>query len=988
MDSFHAIRAFLHGVRRRLRRRDALRALAVVATLLVGLALVGPLAAGWVPERGLLLLQRGLVVAAAAALVGAVGWGFVLPRRRFRRDADIARYVGVLAPAVASDLLSSVELERELERSPRFSRDLAVALANDTSLRLDLIDEQRLVPRGAVRRPALALVVAAGATAICWLSLPELVRAGWARLLAPPPAEEPASSAAPVAEPLVGDLKVVLRYPAYTRRPPLFLPASSGDILAPKGTEVALETTALRAAIGAKLVFDAGPGETGASERALTIDGHVLHANLTVDRPRRFRFMLTPPQGQPMIEAEAHRIEVEPDRAPRVELIAPADELDVSSRRRVELAYSVDDDYGISEIALVWRGNGKEERKVLPPPRPGARTAQAKFYWDLAEIALQPGIRIAYHLEAKDNDDVGGPNVGSSRTFYLRVFSPRERHEEVIERQQQLFEEAVATLATRLELGAEVDRRDSYGQLERLVLDLAGLLTLIDADTLAPKGLKAEVEGIHGRLEKLVRDEQPLLAGKKLADHDKKVVPELEHDTLLMDDWLSRQRMEELLAISDELKQHRARLHELLTQFERTKSPELRAEIEREMKAIEQRLAELQAKASKMAGEVADRFMNADAMEARDQGDCFAKVRELIARGELAAADKQLEKCGRQVDAQAEALEQALRGVRNDRFAEEEKAYGELMSEVADLERDQRSVASEAQELDDRYKKRAAEAARDRKNPQQEKARKTLERLRKETGEIPRDGLTPFAQEELDALKSREDDLGKMLDEGDVAEALALARHAEEELKTIGADVADNLADGRPWSSRTEEAGDKVARARPTAQQLIDELEQATPSPSEIMGPEDRQKSAELRKRQKALRERLERLMQKTQKRKDLPGTVQDAAQKGFGEAGEMMGRAEERFGAPDPLGARDQAEDAADKLGTMMKKDIPRAGRPTMVGQNGRNPDEEPVKIPGSEEYKPPETFREDILDAMKKGQAPDAYKDQVKRYYEELVK
>src|SRR5262249_27066427 len=151
-------------------------------------------------------------------------------------------------------------------------------------------------------------------------------------------------------------------------------------------------------------------------------------------------------------------------------------------------------------------------------------------------------------------------------------------------------------------------------------------------------------------------------------------------------------------------------------------------------------------------------------------------------------ADKQLEKCGRQVDAQAEALEQALRGVRSDRFVEEEKAYGELMSEVAELEREQRGLAGEAQELDDRYKKKAAEAARDRKNPQQEKAKKTLEKLRKETADIPREGLTPFAQEELDALKKREDDLGKMLDEGDVAEALAMAKHAEDELKTIGAD--------------------------------------------------------------------------------------------------------------------------------------------------------------------------------------------------------
>ena len=33
------------------------------------------------------------------------------------------------------------------------------------------------------------------------------------------------------------------------------------------------------------------------------------------------------------------------------------------------------------------------------------------------------------------------------------------------------------------------------------------------------------------------------------------------------------------------------------------------------------------------------------------------------------------------------------------------------------------------------------------------------------------------------------------------------------------------------------------------------------------------------------------------------------------------------------------------------------------------------------------PEEYRKDILDAMKQG-APEKYKDQVKRYYEEIVK
>jgi hypothetical protein len=44
-------------------------------------------------------------------------------------------------------------------------------------------------------------------------------------------------------------------------------------------------------------------------------------------------------------------------------------------------------------------------------------------------------------------------------------------------------------------------------------------------------------------------------------------------------------------------------------------------------------------------------------------------------------------------------------------------------------------------------------------------------------------------------------------------------------------------------------------------------------------------------------------------------------------------------------------------------------------------------VEIPGADKFQVPEEYRKDILDAMKQS-APEKYKDQVKRYYEEIVK
>ena len=50
-------------------------------------------------------------------------------------------------------------------------------------------------------------------------------------------------------------------------------------------------------------------------------------------------------------------------------------------------------------------------------------------------------------------------------------------------------------------------------------------------------------------------------------------------------------------------------------------------------------------------------------------------------------------------------------------------------------------------------------------------------------------------------------------------------------------------------------------------------------------------------------------------------------------------------------------------------------------------DPTQEKVEIPGAEAHRISEEFRKDLLEAMKQG-APERYKNEVQRYYEELVK
>jgi hypothetical protein len=46
-----------------------------------------------------------------------------------------------------------------------------------------------------------------------------------------------------------------------------------------------------------------------------------------------------------------------------------------------------------------------------------------------------------------------------------------------------------------------------------------------------------------------------------------------------------------------------------------------------------------------------------------------------------------------------------------------------------------------------------------------------------------------------------------------------------------------------------------------------------------------------------------------------------------------------------------------------------------------------DPVRIPGADESAAPRAWRQELLDAMKE-KAPERYRDDVRRYYEELVR
>src|SRR5262249_23136606 len=413
------------------------------------------------------------------------------PLYRLRRTRDVARQVGTHAPKLSSDLVSTVELEPELPalaREPRFSHELVLALAEQTAQAVGTLELSRVAPTRPLKRPLQAL---AGLCAI--YVLVALTAPGWLGRAAHALGRRGPLYAESSDEPIIGDIALTLTYPRYSGLAPKVIPNTSGDVLALKGTEVQIETRALLPAKQATLVLGGGDA------RPAELSGGVLHARFRVEVPTTYGSVRGLPGGRAVREPIAHKIEIDPDRPPKVDMFAPSEDLEVAGPKIVELGFAAEDDYGLSEIALVWQvGSGPEQRKVLRSGI-GTRSAQGRHDWDLAEVGLRAGMRVAYRIEARDTDNVSGPNVGSSRTFYLRLFSAREKHEAQIERQAELLEEVLRALAERLEAPAPTDEQagrfldalSAAHEREQAAITLAARLSdEAKANPMAPKELR------------------------------------------------------------------------------------------------------------------------------------------------------------------------------------------------------------------------------------------------------------------------------------------------------------------------------------------------------------------------------------------------------------------------------------------------------------------------------------------------------------------
>jgi hypothetical protein len=1010
MGEQDGIQSFLAIVRRRLLLRASLQTAGYGAAALgVGLFALGLSASAVGPAD---FWPTVTAVFAGVLALAVFARGVLVPARALRDDRAAARRTGALLPAMASDLLSAVELaDAPVEARGAASPTLVRAFREQVAGALAPVAPAGLVSFGPALR-AMALGALVAAVLVAAVGAWPAVGRGLRTLVHRPSRFE---GAAVSAVPLVGDVRVTYDYPAYTGLPPRTVEGSTGDIAAVKGTRVRIETHPLRPARRALLLL----GESGeAGEIGAALSGDRLTAELMLNDDGSYRFWLEPAFGRPIREERSHRLTAEADAPPRVEILGPADRLELASPRPIEIGYSASDDFGLAAVELVYRVGDRPEQRVPLRDGAGARTVQGRMLWDPSTAGL-PGRglagaeRIAYRVEAHDRDQISGPKVGSSRTLYVIIQNPHENLEDRLERQRDILEKLIGDLATRLEHDPAVAPQppgatDAAAAADERVAAIAAaheaeeghlalLGRLLDEDrreAVLGKTLRAALAGIADRLEHLLREEAQALAALKgkgkpgsgrarIDAASAKQVAELETDVLKLDDLIGRERLEDLASLGKELTEAHQRLEDLLERYKKTKDEALRRQLAREARDLRARLADLAQKiaAVKARNDVSEEWRNLPEM--KDIEEQARKLDDMIERGDDADLEKALSELGDELRGMRKMLDQNLDGFGAERFPQENRVVADLMKKIGDIEGDERSLQKETQAI---AEKQEAEVERRLKGQMDDFIKREgekIDRLKQKLGGVPAGDPESALGEEIERARESTKQMRRLLAERDLAEAKGEAERAESSLERAGEHL-DELAEARRArhggvEAERDKRADAVGEARGLAQEIADDLGKLMPKPSDTLTPAEREAARAQAEKQAAIGKRTDEVADEAARRLGkMPGMEKAEGElKGAGarmrEAGDALKRDESKPAAT-------AERDAADRLSKLRDSMRERS-------MGGAEQHHDPVRIPGADESSAPRAWRQELLDAMKE-KAPERYRDEVRRYYEELVK
>jgi len=429
-------------------------------------------ARGISPQLAEAVIQSGLDAAAGA------NWSGVLDQRRERRNAGLlAAAVGLVALVVGLSLISPLpgiwwrrNIQLSNEKWPQSSylvfdglREgrLRVPRGESFTVRVSVDPASRVTPD----RVQLEFRPARGRGAVTMNSVsPGTFEHQLQRVIesfeiraAGGDAETDWTAVEMVEPPTLGQLGLEVQPPAYTKLPSAVLPAGAGPHAILEGSRCRLAAVANKPLAAARLVHERGEwaariGDDNRVEWELA--EQQVHAG-------RYSIYLEDREGIRPQQPLTFVLQVQPDRAPKVEAKLMGVGGTELPNTRDTWEVRVRDDFAVQSARILWQARADEEASTLEPaavalpafePFKGRTEAAFQDSFDLTPLNLGPGRTLTFVIEAEDNDERDGPNRGRSVEFLLRIVTPDELRDDWLRREKEQRQELEQVLRTQEEL--------------------------------------------------------------------------------------------------------------------------------------------------------------------------------------------------------------------------------------------------------------------------------------------------------------------------------------------------------------------------------------------------------------------------------------------------------------------------------------------------------------------------------------------------------
>jgi len=353
-----------------------------------------------------------------------------------------------------------------------------------------------------------------------------------------------------------------------------------------------------------------------------------------------------------------------------------------------------------------------------------------------------------------------------------------------------------------------------------------------------------------------------------------------------------------------------------------------------------------------------------------------------------------------------QGLDDAGEDFGSEQYPELAEKYGKFMQDLEATAQEQQRLAEQTRKLRDAARERNRDRLSQKGQALKDELLREVAQAQKGYGERRVDELSSRAARPLEEVQAELENVENALKANDfdlASEAAQRAESAAQQLSMLGQQQQElDVMWGNPPEVRqqSQELAKKLRQEGERVSDVSEKLQSLFPPPGSQLGAAEKEQLKKLAQQQQGLGEKAQSLREQMGEMEQMAPLFGEEASQQMEGIGQKMGDAAQRMAGQDPqrgYGEQQAAMEGLKQFQQAMKESqrgkgkgrglpLPMGGG-RQRGGNGRDSSQEKVELPDADAYQAPKEFRKDLLDAMKQG-APERYRDQVKRYYEELVK